>query len=160
MRKLRPKTGAVDAPTGRTAGARLPAAVTWVAPTQQETEAEAQEFALEWIAAWNSHDLDRILRHYADDVEVTSPLVETVLGPGKVTLRGKAAVRAYWATALSKYPDLRFRLYRAYAGPRSVVLHYQSVQALVSAECMEFDDDGRVRRVLAHYAMGPDPAAA
>jgi hypothetical protein len=124
------------------------------------TEAEAQEFALEWIAAWNSHDLDRILRHYADDVEVTSPLVETVLGPGKVTVRGKGALRAYWATALSKYPDLRFRLYRAYAGPRSVVLHYQSVQALVSAECMEFDDDGRVRRVLAHYAMGPDPAAA
>jgi hypothetical protein len=124
------------------------------------TEAEAQEFALEWIAAWNSHDLDRILSHYADDVEVTSPLAETVLGPGKVTVRGKGAVRAYWATALSKYPDLRFRLYRAYAGPRSLVLHYQSVQALVSAECMEFDDDGRVHRVLAHYAMGPDPAAA
>ncbi len=56
------------------------------------TEAEAQEFALEWIAAWNSHDLDRILSHYADDVEVTSPLVETVLGPGKVTVRGKAAL--------------------------------------------------------------------
>ena len=34
------------------------------------------------------------------------------------------------------------------------------LQALVSAECMEFNDDGRVRRVLAHYAMGPDPAAA
>jgi hypothetical protein len=124
------------------------------------TEAEAQEFALQWITAWNSHDLDRILSHYADDVEVTSPLAETVLGPGKVTVRGKNALRAYWATALSKYPDLRFRLYRAYAGPRSVVLHYQSVQALVSAECMEFDDDGRVRRVLAHYAMGPDPAVA
>ena len=63
------------------------------------TEAEAQEFALEWIAAWNSHDLDRILTHYADDVEVTSPLVETVLGPGKVTVRGKAALRAYWRQA-------------------------------------------------------------
>jgi hypothetical protein len=41
-----------------------------------------------------------------------------------------------------------------------VVLHYQSVQALVSAECMEFDDAGLVRRVLAHYALGPDPVAA
>jgi hypothetical protein len=124
------------------------------------TEAEAQEFALEWIAAWNSHDLDRILSHYADDVEVTSPLVETVLGPGRVTLRGKELLREYWGTALAKYPDLHFRLYRAYAGPRSVVLHYQSVQALVSAECMEFNGAGLVRRVLAHYALGPDPAAA
>ncbi len=124
------------------------------------TEAEAQEFALEWIAAWNSHDLERILSHYADDVEVTSPLVETVLGPGRVTVRGKGPLRDYWGAALAKYPDLRFTLFRAYAGPRSVVLHYQSVQALVSAECLEFDGDGRVRRVLAHYALGPDPMAA
>src|SRR3954447_4504795 len=81
------------------------------------TEAEAQEFALEWIAAWNSHDLDRILGHYADDVEVTSPLVETILGPGRVTVRGKERLREYWVRALAKYPDLHFRLYRAYAGP-------------------------------------------
>ena len=124
------------------------------------TEAEAQEFALEWIESWNSHDLDRILSHYADDVEVVSPLVETMLGPGRVSVRGKARLREYWEAALARYPDLHFRLYRAYAGPRSVVLHYQSVQALVSAECMEFDGAGLVRRVLAHYALGPDPAAA
>jgi hypothetical protein len=124
------------------------------------TEAEAQEYALEWIASWNSHDLDRILSHYADDVEVISPLVETILGPGRVTVRGKERLREYWGRALAKYPDLHFRLYRAYAGPRSVVLHYQSVQALVSAECLEFDATGLVCRVLAHYALGPDPAAA
>ena len=89
------------------------------------TEADAQEFALEWIAAWNSHDLDRILRHYTEDVEVTSPLVEAVLGPGATTLRGKPAVRQYWQQALARYPDLHFVLFRAYAGPRSLVLHYR-----------------------------------
>ena len=40
------------------------------------TEADAQRFALEWIESWNSHDLERILSHYSDDVEVTSPLIE------------------------------------------------------------------------------------
>jgi hypothetical protein len=124
------------------------------------TEAEAQEFALEWIAAWNSHDLDRILDHYSDEVEVTSPLVETVLGPGRVTVRGKEVLRGYWGAALAKYPDLHFRLFRAYAGPRSVILHYQSVQGLVGAECLEFDAAGLISRVLAHYALGPDPVAA
>jgi hypothetical protein len=124
------------------------------------TEAEAQEFAHQWIEAWNSHDLERILSHYAEDVEVTSPLVEAVLGPGRVTVRGKPALRTYWAKALARFPDLRFVLYRAYAGSRSLVLHYQSVQALVGAECMELDADGRVCRVLAHYALGPDPVAA
>jgi SnoaL-like domain len=124
------------------------------------TEAEAQEFALEWIAAWNSHDLERILRHYTDDAEITSPLVETVLGPGQVTVTGKPKLRGYWGAALVRYPDLRFMLYRAYAGPRSLVIHYQSIQGLVGAECLELDADGRIRRVLAHYALGPDPAAA
>lgn len=124
------------------------------------TEAEAQNFASEWIAAWNSHDLERILRHYTDDVEVTSPLVETVMGPGQTTLRGKPRLREYWGTALERYPELHFTLFRAYAGARSLVLHYQSIQGLVGAECMELDGHGRIRRVTAHYALGPDPAAA
>ncbi len=124
------------------------------------TEAEAQEFATQWIAAWNSHDLDRILRHYADDVEVTSPFVESVLGPGRVSVRGKGPLREYWSAALVQFPELQFRLFRAYAGPASLVLHYQSVQGLVGAECLEFDAAGLVRRVLAHYALGPDPVAA
>jgi hypothetical protein len=124
------------------------------------TEAEAQEFALEWIAAWNSHDLERILRHYTEDVEIISPLAEAFLGPGRVTVRGKEAARSYWGPALARYPELHFVLFRAYAGARSVLLHYQSVQGLVAAECVELADDGRIRRVQAHYALGPDPAAA
>ena len=124
------------------------------------TEAEAQDFAAEWIAAWNSHDLERVLGHYAEDVEVTSPLVETVMSPGQVTVRGKPELREYWGTALARYPDLHFTLFRAYAGPRSLVLHYQSIQGLIGAECLEFDEHGRIRRVLAHYALGPDPVAA
>ena len=58
------------------------------------TEADAQRFAVEWIEAWNSRDLDRILNHYADEVEVTSPFVETVFGPGKKTIKGKLAYQA------------------------------------------------------------------
>jgi hypothetical protein len=124
------------------------------------TEADAQRFALEWIESWNSHDLERILSHYSDDVQVTSPLIETVLGPGRTSVRGKKALRAYWGPALERYPELRFVLFRAYAGPSSLVLHYQSVQGLIGAECMEFDTNGAVCRVLAHYALGADPVAA
>ena len=124
------------------------------------TEADAQRFALEWVESWNSHDLERILTHYSEDVEVTSPLMETVLGPGRVMVRGKVALRGYWGPALERYPDLRFVLFRAYAGCNSLVLHYQSVQGLVCAECMELDAEGAICRVLAHYALGADPVAA
>ena len=35
-----------------------------------------QEFAKEWIDAWNSHDLDRILAHYAEDIEISTPMIK------------------------------------------------------------------------------------
>jgi ketosteroid isomerase-like protein len=41
---------------------------------------DLNKFALEWIESWNSHDLDRILSHYADDVEVTTPMIKVVTG--------------------------------------------------------------------------------
>src|SRR6516164_4567249 len=34
------------------------------------TEEEAVKFAEDWVSAWNSHDLDKIMAHYADDVEL------------------------------------------------------------------------------------------
>ena len=30
----------------------------------------AERFAKEWVAAWNSHDLERVLEHYEDDFEI------------------------------------------------------------------------------------------
>jgi ketosteroid isomerase-like protein len=38
----------------------------------------AERFAADWIAAWNSHDLDVILSHYADDVVFHSPRIALV----------------------------------------------------------------------------------
>ena len=38
------------------------------------TEDEARSFAADWIEAWNSHDLDRIMTHYAEDLVLVSPI--------------------------------------------------------------------------------------
>ena len=40
----------------------------------------AERFAAEWIAAWNSHDLETILSHYADDIVFRSPRIAVVMG--------------------------------------------------------------------------------
>jgi len=117
------------------------------------TDAEASAFAVEWIDAWNSHDLDRILTHYSDDIEVTSPLVARVLGDQQVTIHGKVALRDYWGRALQQFPELRFTLFDVIPGVDSLVLHYQSVRELVGAEFMRFDGAGRVRQVVAHYTQ-------
>jgi len=113
----------------------------------------AERFANEWIAAWNSHDLDRILAHYADDFEMSSPLIRTIAGEPSGKLRGKAAVGAYWANALAKVPDLRFELVQALAGVDSVTVYYKSHRGLC-AEVLHFGRGGKVRAAFAHYAEG------
>ena len=47
------------------------------------------DLASEWKAACNSHDLDRILALYSEDVVFKSPRVCTVAGEESGTLRGQ-----------------------------------------------------------------------
>src|SRR5262249_34355448 len=82
-------------------------------------------FAKEWVAAWNSHDLERILVHYEDDFEMSSPIITTLVGERSGKLRGKAAVGAYWAKALRSIPNLRFELLAALAGVNSITVYYR-----------------------------------
>ena len=48
------------------------------------TSKEAQAFADEWIAAWNSHDLERVLSHYAPEIVFLSPITQKLVGNGRV----------------------------------------------------------------------------
>lgn len=116
------------------------------------TDEQALRIASGWVAAWNSHDIDRILSHYSDTVELTSPLVGQIVGAGNGTVTGKPALRKYFLRGLESFPDLKFELWDAYPGLDSVVVHYESVHGLRAAEFMRIDDGGRICQVVAHYA--------
>lgn len=115
------------------------------------SEAFAQEFAREWIAAWNSHDLKRVLEHYADDFEMRSPIIIERAGEPSGTLQGKAKVGAYWEAALKTQPPLKFELIGVYRGIKSVAIHYRSVGRRMATEVLEFNSSGQVVRGSAHY---------
>lgn len=110
----------------------------------------AERFAGEWIAAWNSHDLDRILAHYQDDFEMSSPFIALIAGEPSGRLKGKPAVRAYWAKALKLVPNLHFELVQAFAGAGSIAIHYQGHRGPV-VEVLHFGPGGKVRAAFAHY---------
>ena len=87
----------------------------------------AKEFAHEWIAAWNAHDIERILSHYAEDFEMRSPLIVERMGVGSAVLKGKVAVRPYWERALAATPPPHFELREVLVGADAIALHYRSV---------------------------------
>lgn len=115
-------------------------------------KAFADRFADEWIAAWNAHDLARILTHYTDDFEMTSPVIVKLTGESSGTLKGKAAVGAYWARALESSPDLHFELIDTLFGVHSVTLYYRGVRGS-AAEVFLFNTEGKVTRAYAHYTQ-------
>src|SRR5204863_7804402 len=80
----------------------------------------------EWIAAWNSHDLERILALYAEDSEMTSDRIQALGLESSGTLQGKARIRAYWGLALQRLPNLHFELIDIYVSPDSIVVFYQN----------------------------------
>lgn len=110
----------------------------------------AADLALDWVEAWNAHDLERILSHYAEDVVLVSPIALVRLGEARV--EGKAALRAYFAKGLAARPDLRFSLTRVLEGVGSVVVEYIAADGRSAAELMVLNEQGQVREVRAHYA--------
>ena len=114
---------------------------------------DPDQLAKAWTAAWNSHDLDRILDLYADDCEMSSPKIAAFGKAAGGSLRGKANLREYWATALRRQPNLHFELGRVFASPDSVVLAYTDHRGHVVCEFLRYGDDGRIIQGAAHHAV-------
>jgi len=116
------------------------------------TRDEAWKLANHWVAAWNSHDLDSIMMHYEEAIELTSPVAAQLLGTPDGKVAGKANLRAYFQRGLEAYPELHFRLEDVLWGINSVVLYYTNQKGTRTAELMELSASGRVARVVANYS--------
>ncbi|MCX5733053.1 MAG: nuclear transport factor 2 family protein [candidate division NC10 bacterium] len=113
---------------------------------------EAKQFAEHWVAAWNSHDVNAVLMHYADDFEMTTPMIQRVLGIESGTLKGKAAVGDYWRAALKKAPDLEFSIIEVTSGVGSAGIYYNAIMGKKAIETFFFNDAGLVYKALATYS--------
>jgi hypothetical protein len=120
------------------------------------TQLEATTFSTDWMNAWNTHDLDSMLAHYAHDIEFSSPFAANLMGDSLV--RGHASLRKYFSRALERFPDLHFSNMRAFPGADSLVLCYRSVNNLDAAEMMVFSGSALISRVWAHYSAAPSHA--
>ena len=116
------------------------------------TRDAAWDLANHWVAAWNAHDLDLIMTHYEEAIELTSPVAAQLLGtPGGMVV-GQTNLRAYFQRGLAAYPELRFHLEDVLWGVNSVVFYYTNQKGTRTGEFMEVSATGKVARVVAHYS--------
>lgn len=111
------------------------------------------EFAAEWVDAWNSHDVERVLLHYTDEVLFYSPIATQVVPGSNGVVRGKEALRAYWLKALERNADLHFTLMETTVGVGSICLIYKNHRGMTAAEVMRFGADGLIFEAYAHYSI-------
>ena len=100
------------------------------------------EFALkcadEWEAAWNSHDLERILAHYTDDVVFQSPYIVHRLHEPSGELRGKDALRAYFGSGLEGQRTLQFTVEDVRLSVDTLVINYRNQSGHAISEVLKF----------------------
>jgi hypothetical protein len=109
------------------------------------------KFAQDWIEAWNSHDIKRILTYCSQDFALTTPYITTVMKEPSGCLKGKGRVSRYLERTFQRIPDLRFELLDVFPGVRSIVVLYRSLFGKHTAEWMLFGDDGKVIRSISHH---------
>lgn len=118
----------------------------------------ALDFATHWIAAWNAGDLERIFSLYAEDFEMRSPLIAERGFAASGVLRGKDAIRPYWASSIATAkPPLAFELIDAYGGVGTIAIHYRSVGRKYVVEVLELDDRGRAISGCACHGAPDEP---
>jgi ketosteroid isomerase-like protein len=107
----------------------------------------------QWIDAWNSRDLERVLALYADDAEMTSDKIPLLGFDPTGTVHGKDALRAYWRKGLDMLPNLHFTLIDVYVSPDSLVVFYSNERGAKICEYLRLNADGKIRQGSANHLV-------
>ncbi|MBR0735681.1 nuclear transport factor 2 family protein [Bradyrhizobium liaoningense] len=104
-----------------------------------------------WIEAWNARDLDRVLAFYDDAAVMTSDRIPALGFDASGTLRGKAALRAYWGNALGLLPELHFSLIELFVSPDSVEVLYENERSKKICEYLRLNAAGKIVQGSANH---------
>jgi hypothetical protein len=105
-----------------------------------------------WIAAWNSRDLDRIMEHYAADIEFEANTVVRRWHKADGKLVGLTALREHFQRGLELAASLHFEMEDVFSAPSGYAVLYRRDNGNRVIDVVELDADGKARRVRAFYA--------
>ena len=83
------------------------------------------DLARSWLDAFNARDLERLLALYDEEAAHTSPKLRAQRPETNGEIRGKPALRAWWADAMQRLPGLHYAGKHLSAGEDRVVMEYE-----------------------------------
>lgn len=115
----------------------------------------AHDFADSWARAWNAHDLEAVLDLFADDAVFNSPAAAQLVPGSDGIVRGRTALRDYWAEGLRRIPDLHFEVLGCYVGIGIIVINFRNQAGQLVNEVLVIGADGLVIHGYGTY-LGDD----
>lgn len=83
-----------------------------------------EQIALNWFAAFNEHDLEKLLALYDDHAVHYSPKLKLRQPETAGQAKGKAALRAWWQDAFDRLPSLHYKVTSLTANNDRVFMEY------------------------------------
>ena len=115
----------------------------------------SEALARRWLEAFNRYDLEGLLALYSDACEHTSPKIRALHPETGGKLKGKVALRAWWADAFKRLPGLRYEATFVTAGAKAAVLEYvrhaPNEPPMFVAEVFELDASGLIARSRVYH---------
>ena len=105
----------------------------------------------DWIEAWNTHDLERIMSHYADEVEFTAQTVIARWGKADGKLKGKEELRLHFGKGLALAPDIHFTVEEILWAPNGYAVLYHRENGNRAMDAVELNEGGQAAKVTAYY---------
>jgi ketosteroid isomerase-like protein len=117
------------------------------------TKELTNQFANDWVEAWNSHDIERILSHYSDDFTIETPMATKLFPESKGLVIGKKKVKKYWLIGLERIPNLKFEIIDVLVGVSSIAVYYLNTgNRKRSVKLMFFNDEMQVNNAIVNYS--------
>ncbi len=116
---------------------------------------QARDYAEQWIAAWNAHDLNAIMKLYSPEVSFTAPTVIDRWHKPDGTLVGQNALREHFQRGLELAPNLHFELLDVLIGVDGITIIYRRETGALVADVVELDDEYLGEEVHAYYSITP-----
>jgi len=112
---------------------------------------KAQCLARAWLEAWNSRDLDRLAAMYAEDCELSSPLVSILTQEPGGRLFGKRQIIPFLRLLMRREDQSLCELFTVYRGVKSLTISYRSFLGKNTLEQLELDQAGQIVRSTSSF---------